>query len=131
MDFFINKGATLNILKMELIQDGRNDYKAFHEQIQNSNVYFSMVDVDTGLIKVAKRPAGCELKLDTPLDMTEEYYVTYTFRTKDTNRAGTYRGQFTIEFLGGLNDMEVIGTLIVPIRDTLTIHVLDADIKNR
>lgn len=129
MDFFINKNATLPILKMELIEDGRNDYKAFHEQIQNSNIYFSMVDVDNGLIKVAKRPAGCELKLDTPLDMVEEYYITYNWRTRDTNRVGTYRGQFTIEFLGGLNDMEVIGTLIVPIHEELFIHILEGSIK--
>ena len=123
MDFFINKGSTLNILKMELISDGRNDYKNFHEKIQNSNIYFSMVDVDTGLYKVSKRPAGCMLKVDTPLDAEEEYYVTYDWRAKDTNRPGTYRGQFTIEFLDGS------GTLIVPIREELMIHVLDGTIK--
>lgn len=123
MDFFINKGSTLNMLKMELIQDGRNDYKDFHEKIQNSNIYFSMVDVDTGLIKVAKQPAGCMLNTDVSEDSAEEYFITYQWRVKDTNRAGVYRGQFTIEFLDGS------GTLIVPIREQLYIHVLEGDIK--
>lgn len=123
MDFFINKNATLPTLKMELIQDGRNDYKNFHEKIQNSNIYFSMVDINTGLIKVAKQPAGCDIKTDIPLDMEEEYYITYEWREKDTNRVGTYRGQFTIEFQDGS------GTLIVPIRDELFIHVLEGSIK--
>ena len=45
MEFFINKGATLNPLKMELINDGRNDYHKFHEKVQNANIYFTMTDV--------------------------------------------------------------------------------------
>lgn len=122
MDFFINLKATRPILKMELISDGRNDYKSFYETIQNSNIYFSLVDVDSGLIKVAKQPAGCMLKTDTPLDAEEEYYIIYEWRTKDTNRAGIYRGQFTIDFLDG-------GTLIVPVRDVLYVHILDNGIK--
>ena len=34
MDFYIKKGSTLPILKMELINDGRNDYDAFHNRLQ-------------------------------------------------------------------------------------------------
>ena len=49
MEFYINKGATLNKLKMELIHDGRNDYQKFHEKIQNANIYFTMTDVITGI----------------------------------------------------------------------------------
>ncbi len=29
MEFFINKNATLPVLKLELIQDGRNDFNRF------------------------------------------------------------------------------------------------------
>ena len=42
MDFFINKGATLNKLKLELINDGRNDFHKFHEAVQNANITFTI-----------------------------------------------------------------------------------------
>ena len=51
MEFFINKGATLPILKLELIQDGRNDVGQIYELIQNSNIFFSMSDLDDALIQ--------------------------------------------------------------------------------
>lgn len=121
MNYFINKNSTLNPLKMELIQDGRNDYKSFHEKIQNADIYFSMVDIVDGSIKISKQPAGCMLKTDVPPDSNEEYYIVYHWRDKDTNRAGTYKGFFTIIFEDG--------TLIAPIRSDLYIHILDGGIK--
>ena len=37
MEFFINKNSTLTSnLKMELINDGRNDFRMFYEKIQNA-----------------------------------------------------------------------------------------------
>jgi len=123
MDFFINKGATLPILKLELIKDGRNDYKKFHEMIQNSDIYFTMSEVETGIKKIGKKPALCIVK-ESAQDCTgEEYYLAYQFSEKDTKKAGTYRGQFIIEFL------DDSGTLIVPIREELFIHVLEGSIK--
>jgi len=122
MNFFINKNATLPILKMELIQDGRNDFRKFHEMIQNANIYFTMSDVVTGVKKVGKKPAFCLLK-DGAEDCCEEYYIGYQFSQRETNKAGTFRGQFHIEFLDGS------GTLIVPIREELFIHVLEGSIK--
>lgn len=123
MDFFINKNATLPLLVMELISDGRNDYKAFHELIQNANITFSMTDVETGIRKISKVDASCLLK-ECVDDCPEEYYVIYQWRAKDTNRVGTYKGEFTFEFLDGS------GTLIAPVRDELVIHIRDGAIKN-
>lgn len=123
MNFFINKNATLPILKLELIKDGRNDYKKFHELIQNSNIYFSMSEVETGIKKIGKKPALCIIK-EPDSDCTgEEYYLAYQFSEKETKKAGTFAGQFTLEFLDGS------GTLIVPIREELFIHVLEGSIK--
>ncbi len=123
MDFFINKNATLPILKLELIKDGRNDYKKFHELIQNSTITFSMSEVETGIKKIGKKPALCIVKEPQSDCETEEYYLAYQFSTKETKKAGTFAGQFTLEFLDGS------GTLIVPIREELFIHVLDGSIK--
>jgi hypothetical protein len=116
MDFFINKHATLPNLVTELIQDGRNDYKEFNELIQNANITFSMVDIETGVRKISKRPASCELK-SLPTDTSEEYYIIYKWSEKDTNKAGTYRAYFEFEFLDGS------GFLICPIRDQLNVHI--------
>ena len=37
MDFYINKNATLPVLKLELIKDGRNDFNKFHDKIQSES----------------------------------------------------------------------------------------------
>jgi hypothetical protein len=122
MEFFINKGATLNPLKLELIQDGRNDFRKFYDQIQNANITFSMTDVITGIKRIGKKPASTSLL--TPSNcMGDQYYLVYQFSEHDTQKAGRYIAQFEITFLDGT------GTLIVPIREQLYINVLDADIK--
>ena len=38
MDFFINKKSTLPSLKLELVNDGRNDFRNFHDKIQNATI---------------------------------------------------------------------------------------------
>lgn len=126
MEFFINKGATLNVLKMELIQDGRNDYHKFFEKIQNADIYFTMTDVVSGVKRIAKKKAGIELVLPQSDCTGEEYYITYNFNQKETSLAGRYVGQFEIVFLDGS------GTLIAPIREELFINILEGSIrKNR
>lgn len=123
MEFFINKGATLNPLKMELIQDGRNDFHRFFELIQNADIYFTMTDVITGVKRIAKKHAGTQLVLPQSDCTGEEYYLTYHFSKKETANSGRFVGQFEVVFLDGT------GTLIVPIRDELFINVLDGSIK--
>lgn len=121
MDFYINKNSTLPILKLDVIQDGRNDVKQIYELIQNSNIFFSMSELDTGIKVIGKKPALCIPKYsDCGYD---EYYIGYQFSERETKKAGTFVGQFTIEFLDGY------GTLIMPIKEELYIHVLDGSIK--
>ena len=50
--FFIRKNSELPILKMEVINDGRSDYKRIFENLENATVTFSMKDVETGRYKV-------------------------------------------------------------------------------
>jgi len=125
MDFYINKDATLPILKLELIQDGRYDFRRFYDLIQNSNIYFTMSELDTGVKKIGKKATTALLKEPCPDCedcLGEEYYLSYKFTARDTNTAGIYIGKFIIEFLDGS------GTLIVPIRDELRINVLSGSI---
>jgi len=123
MEFFINKHASLPTLKLELIQDGRNDFQRFYELIQNANIFFTMTDVITGVKRIAKRKAGTQLVLPQSDCTGEEYYLVYHFNTKETSVAGRYVAKFEIDFLDGS------GTLIVPIRENLYVNVLDGDIK--
>ena len=122
MEFFINKGATLNPLKMELINDGRNDYHKFHEKVQNANIYFTMTDVVTGVKRIAKKKAGIQ-QVEPESCIGEEFYLVYHFSQKETSVAGRYVGQFEIDFLDGS------GTLLVPIRDILYVNILDQGLK--
>ncbi len=120
MDFFINKKSTLPNLKLELINDGRNDFRNFHDQIQNATIKFSMYDTTNNSKKIANSNGSIELKPnDCTLDCDPEYYIIYDWVTKDTKKSGRFRGEFTITFLDGS------GTLITPIREELFINILD------
>jgi hypothetical protein len=123
MDFHINKKSTLPILQLELIKDGRNDFNNFHDMIQNSDIYFCMSELETGKRIIGKKEALCILKETDDDCPDEEYYIGYQFTEKETTKPGTYVGEFIIQFLDGS------GTLKVPIRDTLYIHVRDHGIK--
>lgn len=122
MEFYINKGATLNKLRLELINDGRNDFQKFHEKVQNADIFFTMTDVVTGVKKIAKKVTGIE-QVDPVSCIGDEFYLSYQFTEKETSVAGRYVGKFEIDFLDGS------GTLIVPIREELFINVLDGSIK--
>ena len=56
MEFIIKKGSVNPVLRMELIKDGRYDFKKsmIDNAIQDSVVKFYMKDVETDLLKVAK-----------------------------------------------------------------------------
>jgi hypothetical protein len=123
MEFFINQNSTLNILKLELIRDGRNDFNKFFEKIQNANIFFTMTDVVTGIKKIAKKRAGTQLVLPVSDCTGEEFYITYQFSSKETSTPGRFVGQFEIDFLDGT------GTLITPTREILYINVLDQGIQ--
>jgi hypothetical protein len=120
MDFFINKKSTLPKLKMELVNDGRNDFRNFHDKIQNATITFTMWDVTNNSKKIACSEATIELKPDDCiLDCDPEYYIVYEWKERDTKKSGRFRAQFTINFLDGT------GTLITPTREELFINILD------
>jgi len=125
MDFHINKNSTLPILRLELVHHGKSDMSDFYNKLQNSNIFFTMYDLSTGVKKIGKKRTISERIGDCTGDtcLTDEYYLSYQFTEKETSTPGTYIGQFTIEFLDGT------GTLIVPIKEELKIHILESSIK--
>jgi len=122
MDFFIKKNATLPVLKLSVVKDGRSDYNKFMDMIEESAIFFSMVDVETGIPKISSRPAGFVEKTFVDLNAGPEYYIYYQFTPRDTNRVGRYAGQFMLRNSDGV--------LILPIREELFINVQDSFIAD-
>lgn len=108
---------------MELIDDGRHDYMKFHEAIQNASITFTMVNVETGLTKIAKAPAYIK-KRETG-GCTEQYVICYDWKERDTKEDGLFEGTFEINF-GEIKADEYTfpqGKLIMPIREQLYITI--------
>jgi hypothetical protein len=120
MEFYIKKNATLPILKMQVVKDGRSGYIQFMESLELSTIYFSMVEVETGIPKIVSAP--CEIvSLILPEGAPTEYYIYFKFTSMDTDTVGRYQGQFLIK-----NEE---GNLILPIREELYINVQDSFIS--
>lgn len=127
----INKNATLPKLRIELIQDGKTDFHKFYIALQAADsVSFTMINLETGIKKIAKAPA--EIVYDENSGCEERYFLQYSWKKRDTNEAGTFIGHFHINF----NDQVIAdgmvipkGELIVPIEEDLLINIKDNCIK--
>ena len=124
MEFFIRKDSIEPILKMQLVQDGRNEFKHFHEKVSNSTIYFSMRDVKTGVPKILNKKANIVSKTKTSPNAPTEYYIYYKWLKKDVNKVGRFEGQFVIYF------HDVNTELIVPIREDLYVTISDSFVKS-
>ena len=128
MEFIIKKGSVNPVLRMELIKDGRYDFKKamIDNAIQDSVVKFYMKDVETGLLKVAKADADIVLAQEEGCE--EKYILQYKWKERDTKKEGIYEGWFEIDFNGDLKEEGVdypSGKMIVPIQEKLQIVILD------
>ena len=123
MEFFIKKGATLPVLKMQIVKDGRNDFRNFMEELENAVITFSMRDEGTGILKIASKPAYITEKFFDNPDAPEEFYIYYNFTANDTKTPGRYLGEFSITTSDG--------ELIVPIRESLFINITPSFIKTQ
>lgn len=111
---------------MKLIEDGTLDYQKFSKKIENATITFSMVSIDGKIYKIANKSGSIEINeiITNENELFYEYYIVYNFTEKDTNKVGSYIGEFKIDFFG-----EACGTLIVPIKEKLYIHVQDSITK--
>lgn len=128
MEFIIKKGSVNPVLRMELIKDGRYDFKKsmIDNAIQDSVVKFYMKDVETDLLKVAKADADIVLAQEEGCE--EKYILQYKWKERDTKKEGIYEGWFEINFNGNLKEEGVdypSGKMIVPTQEKLQIIILD------
>lgn len=125
-EFYLIRGATSPYLRLELINDGRYDYKKslFDNAIQDSTVTFSMRNTETGLLKVAKQPV--EIVLAKSEGCEEKYILQYKWKERDTREKGIFEGMFEIKFNGNLTEDGIEypnGILKVPIEEELLIYI--------
>ncbi len=129
--FSINKDATLPKLRVELINDGRNDYRKFYLAIQAADsVTFTMTNAETGIKKIAK--AEAEVVYDEESGCEERYFLQYSWKKRDTNESGVFIGHFHIVFNDKIVSDGMVfpaGELIVPIQEDLVITINDSCIK--
>jgi hypothetical protein len=114
MEFYIKQNATLPVLKMQVVRDGRAGYQQLMQDLEVSTIFFTMIDVETGVPKIVSAPCSI-VPLILPEGAAPEYYVYFQFTSRDTNTPGRYEGQFLIR-----NDE---GNLILPIRENLYINI--------
>jgi hypothetical protein len=118
MDFYIKKFSTLPLIKMQVVNDGRSDFRSFMESLETSTITFSMTNLETGIPKIVGKPAYIVEKTQLDPNALPEYYIYYQFRSQDTNKPGRFEGEFNV--------VNTNGRLIVPIRDRLFINILDS-----
>ena len=122
MNFYIKKNSTLPLLKLQVIKNGRTDFHAFMKSLEVSSIFFSMVDVETGIPKINSKPAGFVEKIVSEQNAEPEYYIYYQFTNRDTNKPGRYEAQFLIK-----SDE---GNLILPIEEKLFITIQESFIAD-
>jgi len=103
---------------MQVVKDGRSDYNKFMQLLEESSIFFSMVDIETGIPKIQNKPAGLVNKTFMDPNAEPEYYIFYQFSNFETKKPGRYEGQFII--------VNYEGTLILPIRDRLFINIQES-----
>lgn len=115
MEFFIKKGATLPLLKLNVVDNGRNQYDNFLNTLDLSALFFSMTNVDSGIPKIINRPAGVG-------GTYPNYFLYYQFQNSDTTKEGRFEGEFIIRN----ND----GTYILTLGEKLFINVTESFITD-
>jgi hypothetical protein len=122
MEFFIRQGATDPILKVKLIDDGKNDKSSLNDLLENSNITFEMFDTKTEEYQILN--ADCLITTRTKKydQTTDEYYITYRFTEFDTSEKGRFEGIINIQFLD--TNSNPTNKLIVPIKEKLFINVI-------
>jgi len=122
MEFFIRQGASDPILKMRLIDDGKNDKSSFNDMLENSDITFEMYDHKTGEPSVLNAQCFLTTRNKKYNQTTLEYYITYRFTELQTAKPGKFEGKINIQFLD--TNSTKTTKLILPVREKLYINII-------
>lgn len=122
MEFFIRQGSTDPILKLRLIDDGKNDKSSFNESLLNSVITFEMFDVKTEEYNILNAECSITNRIKKYSQTTDEYYIIYRFTEEQTSKKGRFEGVVTIQFLD--TNQNPTNKLILPIQEKLFINIV-------
>lgn len=122
MEFFIRKGATDPMLKLRLSDDGRNDKSSLNDLLENADIRFDMIGIETEIPHILGEPCVLTTRTKKYDQTTDEYYITFRFNENQTKDIGKYEGIVNIQF----RDTDLLPTnkLIVPIKEKLYINII-------
>jgi hypothetical protein len=121
MEFNIRQGATEPILKLKLIDDGKNDKSSFNDMLENSNITFEMFDVKTEEYQILNGECIITTRTKKYDQTTDEYYITYRFTEDGTSIKGKFEGIVTIQFLD--TNLNPTSKLILPLKEKLYVNI--------
>jgi len=121
MEFYIRQGSSDPILKMRLIDDGKNDKSSFNDLLENADITFEMSESKTDVPVILN--GTCLLTTRTKLynQTTDEYYITYRFTEEQTSNIGKFEGKIIIKFLDTNGNPTT--KLILPVKEKLFINI--------
>jgi hypothetical protein len=122
MEFYIRQGATDPILKLRLIDDGKNDKSSINDLLENADITFDMYELNTENPILLNETCNITTRTKKFQNTTDEYYITYRFTETQTSEKGRYEGRVTIQFLN--TDQNPTTKLILPIREKLFINII-------
>lgn len=122
MEFFIRQTASEPILKLKLVDDGKNDKSFYNDLLERSSITFEMFDVKTGEHQILNSQCNITTRTKKYNQTTDEYYIIYNFSENDTAVKGRFEGIVTIQFLD--TDSNPTTKLIVPIKEKLYVNVI-------
>ena len=122
MEFFIRKGATDPMLKMRLVDDGRNDKSSLNDLLENADITFDMFEIETEIPHILSGQCHLTTRTKKYDQTTDEYYITYRFTEDQTKESGKFEGIINIQFRD--TNLQPTNKLIVPIKEKLFINII-------
>ena len=121
MEFFIRQGASEPILKLRLIDDGKNDKSGFNDALENCDITFEMFNIENDEYEILN--STCQITTrDKKYDQTtDEYYITHRFTESQTSEMGKFEGKITVQFLDTNGNPTT--KLILPVKEKLFINI--------
>lgn len=121
MEFFIRQGASEPILKMKLIDDGKNDKSSFNDRLELCDITFEMVNIETGEPEILNSECHITTREKKYNQTTDEYYITHQFTEAQTANPGKYEGKVIVQFLD--TNLAPTTKLILPVKEKLFVTI--------
>jgi hypothetical protein len=118
MVFDIRQNSTLPDLQVKFVCQDYENFDKFQKRLEESQPYFSMVNVETNKYIVLNAP--CEYKIvERKIESNYEFdiFIVFKWNNKLTKNIGYYKGEFLIKFKDNGEELRL------PIRDELFINI--------